>query len=143
VTPLFGYGTFCRPDWRRAILGAEYPAVPARVHGWRRTATPSGYLSLVPAAADAAPVAGALIELDATGWAIADAWEEVPLYARIAVVAHASARTVAATMYVYAEPERTVAVPGEPLTLLDERAVAAAIAAFGPTMEALRAAMRP
>jgi gamma-glutamylcyclotransferase (GGCT)/AIG2-like uncharacterized protein YtfP len=91
----------------------------------------------------APPIEGALIELDATGWAIADAWEEVPLYARIAVVAHTPASSVAATMYVYAEAERTVAVTGKPLTTLDERTVAAAIAAFRPAMEALRAATRP
>jgi len=73
VTRLFGYGTFRKTAWRNAILGAEYPAQPATLRGYRRTATESGYLSLRETVFDVRLVPGVLIDLDEIGWRIADA----------------------------------------------------------------------
>ncbi len=86
MKPLFGYGTFRKSAWRCAILGAEYPAQPATLRGYRRIACASGYLSLRETLFDVALVNGALIELDEIGWQIADRWEEVPKYQRVDVV---------------------------------------------------------
>jgi gamma-glutamylcyclotransferase (GGCT)/AIG2-like uncharacterized protein YtfP len=97
MTPLFGYGTFHNPAWRRAILGADYPARAAQLHGWRRAVLASGYLTLIRDERHSAPpVAGVLLDLDDAGWRIADAWEEVPRYHRIAVRVESARGSVAA-----------------------------------------------
>jgi hypothetical protein len=139
VSPLFAYGTFRHPAWRRAILGADYPARPARVVGWRRVALTSGYLSLVPDAG--AVVEGTLIALDAVGWRIADAWEEVPRYARVAVVAEADGAPCGAELYVHAAEIGAGASPfaSDAFAALDVTAVEDAIARFAEQMRALRA----
>jgi gamma-glutamylcyclotransferase (GGCT)/AIG2-like uncharacterized protein YtfP len=136
VKPLFGYGTFCHPAWRRAILGAEYPTRPARLRGWRRVALASGYLSLAPSPRGI--VEGLVIALDETGWRIADAWEEVPRYARLDAIAETDSGPVDAVIYVR-EGESAVPFESDRFALLDDRDVERSIRAFAPLMLALRA----
>jgi hypothetical protein len=138
MTSLFAYGTFCQPAWRRAILGADYPARPARVRGWRRVALASGYLSVVRSGD--ALLDGVVVTLDALGWRIADAWEEVPRYARVEAVALTADGPLAAPMYVHASTVGAGAVPFEAAAFaaLDEGEVEAAIGRFAAQMRALR-----
>lgn len=103
MKPLFGYGTFRNAAWRNAILGAEYPCCPAVLEGWCRIALPSGYLSVDDTDCAAAQVDGVLIDLDDAGWRIADAWEEVPTYMRVAVDVRAGAQYITAQTYVCAD----------------------------------------
>ena len=138
MKPLFAYGTFRRTAWREAILGARYPGEPATLRGWRRVATRSGYLSLRETVVELGPVSGVLIALDALGWEIADAWEEVPAYMRVDVVVDTMHGLVAAQMYVYADERHTQPIDEDRLTLLSDAEVEAAIAAFAPTMRGLR-----
>lgn len=137
MKPLFGYGTFRHRAWRRAILGADYPARHATIEGWRRVALASGYLSLVPSATDR--VEGVLVDLDETGWRIADAWEEVPRYARLEVIAHAADGPLAAEMYVCDSDEHAVPFESERFALLSDPEVEASIRRFTRAMLALRA----
>jgi gamma-glutamylcyclotransferase (GGCT)/AIG2-like uncharacterized protein YtfP len=138
MMPLFAYGTLRRTAWRRALLGADYTAQPATLHGWERVALPRGYLSLRQA--PQARTEGVLLVLDALGWRIADAWEEVPVYRRVAVtVATETQPRVRAQVYVCPAPFAPRA-DAQRDALLDDDAVDAAIAAFAPTMLALRAA---
>jgi hypothetical protein len=145
VRPLFGYGTFRRADWRDAIFGAVYPAEPATIAGWRRIATPSGYLSLRETLPHLGSdlVQGVLIELDTVGWAIADAWEEVPIYERRDVEVNSMRGRVAATLYVHGFPDVSIPVDDERLALVDDAEVSAAIDAFAPKMRAIRERLRP
>jgi gamma-glutamylcyclotransferase (GGCT)/AIG2-like uncharacterized protein YtfP len=136
MKPLFGYGTLCHPAWRRAILGADYPARAARLHGWRRVALASGYLSLVPSANGI--VEGVVIDLDQTGWLIADAWEEVPRYARIEVTAHTANGPLEAVIYVCEGEAGGIPFESDRFALLDDREVETSIRAFARQMLALR-----
>jgi hypothetical protein len=138
VTPLFAYGTFCHPRWRVRLLGLDYPARPATLAGWRRVALPSGYLSLRPSAQDR--VAGVIIALDDAGWRIADAWEEVPRYVRVAVDACTGVDVLAAHTYVFTGDSETTDVDDDRFALLPDADVERAIAAFQPAMRAIRAA---
>ena len=137
MKPLFGYGTFRKAAWCSAILGAAYPAQPATLSGYRRVATGSGYLSLRETVVDLAPVEGVLIELDAIGWTVADAWEGVPTYQRIEVTVntmHGPREAVA-----YMRPGASgPPVEGDVPALLLDRDVEQAIAEFVPIMRALR-----
>lgn len=137
MKPLFGYGTLAHPAWRRAILGADYPARAARLHGWRRIALASGYLSLVPSPHGI--VEGVVIDLDRTGWLIADAWEEVPRYARIEATAHTEGGPLDAVIYVCEGETGGIPFEGDRFALLDDREVERSIGAFAPQMLALRA----
>jgi gamma-glutamylcyclotransferase (GGCT)/AIG2-like uncharacterized protein YtfP len=137
VKPLFGYGTFRRPAWRDAILGAVYPARAATLRGWRRTATGSGYLSI--ARAPDAAIAGVLIDLDAAGWAIADAWEDVPRYEHVAVTVDAAGAMVDAIAYVCVDRDAAVTIVADDddrCALLDDAAVEAAIRRFRTALPA-------
>jgi gamma-glutamylcyclotransferase (GGCT)/AIG2-like uncharacterized protein YtfP len=138
---LFGYGTFCRGTWRQKIFGADYAVEPATLTGWRRAATPTGYLSLVRA--EGACVRGVAIALDDAGWKIADAWEDVPLYRRITVEIATAGGLQRAGVYVYADAGalRPVPIDDDALALLHDAAVEAAIARFAPRMRAVRAAL--
>jgi gamma-glutamylcyclotransferase (GGCT)/AIG2-like uncharacterized protein YtfP len=131
MRPLFGYGTFRKPAWRDAILGAAYPARAATLHGWRRTATGSGYLSIAPE--PGAATDGVLIELDAQGWAMADAWEDVPRYERIDVRVDSAGGAVDAIAYVCVESDAAVTLVADDdarCALLDDAEVEAAIRTF-------------
>ncbi len=156
VKPLFAYGTLRDDAWREAILGAHYPARPALLRGYLRVANASGYLSLRATGDANDTAAGVLIDLDETGWRVADAWEDAAvvypadtpeptapsadpvLYDRIDVVAETPGGPVAAFAYACADDA------GEPagddrLALRADGEVEAAIASFAPRMRALRA----
>jgi gamma-glutamylcyclotransferase (GGCT)/AIG2-like uncharacterized protein YtfP len=122
------------------VFGADYAVEPAMLAGWRRAAAPSGYLSIVPDAS--ACVRGLAIVLDAAGWAIADAWEDVPLYRRAAVEVTTERGLLSAVTYVYAHPGELDATPiaGDVFALIDEVSVEAALTHFAPRMQAIRAA---
>jgi gamma-glutamylcyclotransferase (GGCT)/AIG2-like uncharacterized protein YtfP len=144
MMPLFVYGTLRDDGWRRAILGAEYPAVPATLAGWRRIATASGYLTIrrtLPRL-DVAPVEGALIVLDAVGCEVADAWEEAR-YERVDCSVNTMDGVVEAIVYVCAEDDEAMPVDDRRLTLLSDPHVEAAIASFESTMRAIRTRERP
>jgi gamma-glutamylcyclotransferase (GGCT)/AIG2-like uncharacterized protein YtfP len=137
TTILFGYGTLRRDDWRAAILGAAYPAQPAKLTGWRRTVTRSGYLSI---ARDAqSHVDGVAIALDAIGWTIADAWEEVPRYERVRVDVTSALGSLDAETYVSTEPVTLSEIEEHRFAWLDDVSVEDAIARFASDMRALRA----
>ncbi len=138
MTPLFGYGTFRKTAWRRAILGAEYPAQPATLRGYRRIAVASGYLSLRETVVDVQLVHGVVIELDAIGWHIADCWEEVPTYRRIDVEVNTMTGKIDAQAYVCARADDETAVDDDRHALISDAAVEAAIEAFGPKMRRIR-----
>jgi len=130
MRPLFGYGTFSEPAWRRAILGADYPARQAGLRGWRRAALASGFLTLVRDDRAAALVPGVLLDLDDAGWRIADAWEEVPRYQRTAVRVESDGGPVDAIAYIAPPDGAASALAGDRLAALENAAVEAAIARF-------------
>src|ERR1700730_17279895 len=146
MKPLFVYGTLRDALWRRGILGAEYPAAPATLAGWRRIATSSGYLTIrctLPRL-DVAPIEGALVALDAVGWGSAHAREalgwEVPglwkeaRYERVDVRVNTMDGAVDALVYVCAEDDDATPVDDGRLAPLFRAHVAAAIASFEAAM---------
>jgi gamma-glutamylcyclotransferase (GGCT)/AIG2-like uncharacterized protein YtfP len=137
VRPLFGYGTFRKTAWRNAILGADYPVQPATLRGYRRVATGSGYLSLRETLFDVALIEGVLVELDAVGWQVADAWEEVPKYQRVEVDVNTMHGSVGAITYICVESAGPP-VDGDPPALLTDADVAASIEIFSETMRRIR-----
>ena len=139
MKPLFGYGTFRKTVWRNAILGAEYPAQPATLRGYRRVATASGYLSLRETLFEVSLIEGVLIELDDVGWQIADAWEEVPKYQRVEVVVNTMSGRIESVGYICADDRAASPVDDDRLALLGDAEVEAAIEKFGPVMRAIRA----
>ena len=143
MTPLFGYGTFRKTAWRNAILGAEYHAQPATLRGYRRIATVSGYLSLRETVIEMQLVHGVLIELDAIGWKVADAWEEVPKYRRIDVVVNTMDGRTKAQTYVATEGGSTMVVDDDCHALLTDTEVEDAIAFFFRQMRFIRRHLRP
>ena len=138
MTPLFGYGTFRKTAWRNAILGAEYPAQPATLRGYRRIALESGYLSLRETVIDVRLVPGVLIDLDEIGWRIADAWEEVPKYRRVDVVVNTMSGTVEASTYLASNDDSATPVDDDRYALISDAEVETAIETFGPLMRRLR-----
>ena len=138
MKPLFGYGTFRRTPWRNAILGAENPAQPATLRGYRRIACASGYLSLRETLFDVNLIHGVLIELDELGWKIADRWEEVPTYRRIDVEVSTMTGPVEATAYICSDDAGATPVDDDRLALITDADVEAAIDIFSPRMRALR-----
>ena len=139
MTPLFGYGTFRRTAWRTAILGADYPAQPATLRGYRRIACASGYLSLRETLFDVGLVHGVLLDLDDVGWRIADRWEEVPKYVRAPVVVNSMHGPVAALTYVCAD-DAGEPVDDDRFAIITDAEVEVSIETFGATMRALRRA---
>ena len=136
VAALFGYGTFRDDAWRAQILGADYPAEPARLPGYRRVKLAhSGYLSIERT--QDAWVDGVLVTLDAIGWCVADAWEEVPTYTRIPVSVITIRGPVDAEVYVAAG---TIGgpVPDEWLATLESYEVDEAIRQFARRRDTLR-----
>jgi gamma-glutamylcyclotransferase (GGCT)/AIG2-like uncharacterized protein YtfP len=138
-TPLFGYGTFRHHEWRCRILGADYPWELATIVGWKRVALPSGYLTVVASPNDL--VEGVLVELDDVGWRIADAWEEVPTYRRLPVVARTTAGVVAAQMYVVPGVADGRAVNDDRFAVISDYEVVQSIRAFERAMLAIRAGL--
>jgi gamma-glutamylcyclotransferase (GGCT)/AIG2-like uncharacterized protein YtfP len=140
VKPLFGYGTFRRTAWRSATLGAQYPAQPATLRGYRRIACASGYLSLRETVFDVGLVHGTLIELDEIGWMIADAWEEVPTYLRIDVTVNTMNGAVEAATYICTDERGATPVDDDRLALLTGSEVETSIEKFAPVMRHIRRA---
>jgi gamma-glutamylcyclotransferase (GGCT)/AIG2-like uncharacterized protein YtfP len=137
--PLFGYGTFRDPEWRRAILGADYPWEPAMLRGWQRVTFPAyAYLSIRESPYEM--VEGVLVELDETGWRVADAWEEVPKYVRIPVEARTAGDLVTARSYVFAGSHDDAVPLGDDAVLasIPRRDVERSIRAFEKTRDAIR-----
>jgi gamma-glutamylcyclotransferase (GGCT)/AIG2-like uncharacterized protein YtfP len=97
--PLFAYGTLRDPEYQRELFGAEFALEPARVCGFSVRGSAGGYLA---AAADPGGVIeGALVHLDAAALTIADAWEDLSVYARAAAEAQlADGRRVPCFLYV-------------------------------------------
>jgi gamma-glutamylcyclotransferase (GGCT)/AIG2-like uncharacterized protein YtfP len=111
VTELFVYGTLRDAEYQEALFGRALSTRPATLPDWRAVVAEGGYLTVVPEPADA--VNGDLIALDDAALATADAWEEVPLYARVPVeVRTAGDITVSAQVYVRATAARERAPEG-------------------------------
>jgi gamma-glutamylcyclotransferase (GGCT)/AIG2-like uncharacterized protein YtfP len=111
VLPLFAYGTLRDPEYQREIFARTYAMRPAQVRDFIVVSTRGGYLAALPQAG--ATIAGALIELDAEGYAIADAWEDRTVYDRVEVEARdVDGRSERCWLYVYARP----AAGGSPVT---------------------------
>ena len=79
--PLFAYGTLRDAEYQRELFGRDFPMRRARVTGYVVVSTPGGYLAA--AARAGAHIDGALVELDAAAYAVADAWEDLTVYERI------------------------------------------------------------
>lgn len=82
------YGTLRDAEFQRALFDHALPARPATLPGWVAVVAESGYLTVVRAPGES--VRGDLIELDDAELAVADGWEEVPLYERLRLEARCS-----------------------------------------------------
>jgi gamma-glutamylcyclotransferase (GGCT)/AIG2-like uncharacterized protein YtfP len=108
---IFAYGTLRDTEYQLALFGRTLPARPATLPGWLAVFAEGGFLTLVRAPDET--VTGELVTLDESALAIADAWEEVPLYERFAVEARAAGgAAVAAEVYVRPSTSRERAAPG-------------------------------
>lgn len=124
---LFAYGTLRDPEFQEALFGTVIAMRPATLHGWMPVVAESGYLTIVAAPGDR--VAGDLLALDASALAIADDWEDVPLYIRTHVeVTPEDGAPVSAWVYVRPTASRTRA-PEDILTTNDRAHVIAQIRA--------------
>jgi gamma-glutamylcyclotransferase (GGCT)/AIG2-like uncharacterized protein YtfP len=85
MLPLFAYGTLRDPEYQRELFDRTFPMRPAEAPGFLAVSTGGGYLAATPR--PGATIAGALVELDAAAYAIADAWEDRSVYDRIESVA--------------------------------------------------------
>ena len=127
----FSYGTLLDPEYQRELFDRVLPTVSATLHDWVALFTDSGYLTLMPQFG--AVVHGALVTVDKRELAVCDAWEDVPLYARVDVrVVDVNGIAVATWAYV-----RTV-TSGEPapagvLARADRRDVVRTIRQFRTT----------
>lgn len=83
--PLFAYGTLRDPDYQRELFARTYPMKRAVAIGFIAVVAEGGYLAAMPR--DGARIEGALVEFDAAGYAIADAWEDLAVYDRIEIEA--------------------------------------------------------
>ena len=108
---IFAYGTLRDAEYQHALFGRTLAARPATLPGWLAVVAEGGFLTLVRAPDET--VTGELLTLEAAALAIADAWEEVPLYERIAVEARAAGGVaVSAEVYVRPSRSRERAAPG-------------------------------
>lgn len=99
MLPLFAYGTLRDPDFQRELFGRTLPIEPARLADFIVLSTGGGYLAAVPRAGES--VEGSLLTLDSTAYAVADAWEDLTVYARVETVAVcADERRVPCCVYV-------------------------------------------
>jgi gamma-glutamylcyclotransferase (GGCT)/AIG2-like uncharacterized protein YtfP len=129
MSAVFSYGTLRDPEYQRALFDRVVPTQPATLHGWMPVFTCSGYLTIVPSADSA--VCGAIVHLDDTQRATADAWEEVPLYEIREVQAElAGGTSVTCIAYVRPSASRERAPAGDALARHDRATVLAAIREF-------------
>jgi gamma-glutamylcyclotransferase (GGCT)/AIG2-like uncharacterized protein YtfP len=111
VIELFAYGTLRDAEYQAALFGRALPTRPATLPGWLAVVAEGGYLTVVRAAGET--VSGDLVTLDDAQLAIADAWEEVPLYERLQVdVRDAHDAIVPAWLYVRPTASRERAPAG-------------------------------
>jgi gamma-glutamylcyclotransferase (GGCT)/AIG2-like uncharacterized protein YtfP len=83
--PLFAYGTLRDREYQRELFGRTFPMQPARVTGFIALSTGGGYLAATRCAGGT--ISGALVELDRAAYSIADAWEDLSVYSRVAIAA--------------------------------------------------------
>ena len=108
---LFAYGTLRDAEYQAALFGRALPTRPAMLPEWLAVVAEGGYLTVVRTAGET--VIGDLITLDEAQLAIADAWEEVPLYERLRVdVRDAHDAIVPAWLYVRPTASRERAPAG-------------------------------
>jgi len=107
MLPLFAYGTLRDPDYQRELFDRTYHMHRAFVADYIVTHSPTGYLAAVPRAGNL--IDGAIVEIDAAGLEVADAWEDLDVYDRIEVDAYLpDGRERRCYMYVAANPAATV-----------------------------------
>jgi gamma-glutamylcyclotransferase (GGCT)/AIG2-like uncharacterized protein YtfP len=128
VIEVFAYGTLRDAQYQQALFDAPMPMRPATLADWQIVVHEGGFLTLIPAPGEI--VHGDLVQLDDEALAIADAWEEVPLYERLRVEACAAGGApVACWVYVRATASRVRPAPGE-LARHTRREVLSRIRAF-------------
>jgi gamma-glutamylcyclotransferase (GGCT)/AIG2-like uncharacterized protein YtfP len=98
MIPLFVYGTLRDEEYQRALFDRVFPPIPARLTGWMVVVAESGYFTIVESAQ--AHVDGALLELDDAALALADRWEDVPVYERRNVIVDVAGKPRTAFVYV-------------------------------------------
>jgi gamma-glutamylcyclotransferase (GGCT)/AIG2-like uncharacterized protein YtfP len=101
VNIVFAYGTLRDAEYQQALFDRVLPARPATLSGWLAVVAEGGYLTLVRAPGE--NVSGDLLVLDDAALGLADAWEEVPLYARLRVETR-DAAGAAVPAFVYVRP---------------------------------------
>jgi len=114
--PLFAYGTLRDAEYQRELFGRTYPMREAHIRGFVAIATETGYLAAVPR--PSGRIDGALVDLDALGYEVADAWEDRAVYDRIEIEAiRADGGPERAFIYVRAvQPGVPAAQLGDPVT---------------------------
>jgi acyl-CoA thioesterase I len=133
VTVVFAYGTLRDAEYQQALFGRTFPTRPATLTGWFAVIAESGYLTVVQAPGET--LSGDLVALDDAALAVADAWEEVPLYERSRVEAQvADSAAVSCWLYVRPSASRERA-PAGMLARHERAAVLAQIRAFRLTCE--------
>jgi len=133
---VFAYGTLRDPEYQQALFDRTLPMRPATLAGWLAVVAEGGYLTLVRAPGETA--GGDLLTLDDDALALADAWEEVPLYERLTVEARAADGSfVAAWVYVRPSASRERAPRGM-LARHERRTVLAQIRSFRAAYSAKR-----
>jgi gamma-glutamylcyclotransferase (GGCT)/AIG2-like uncharacterized protein YtfP len=111
VNELFAYGTLRDAEYQQALFDRVLPMRPATLPDWIAVVAEGGYLTLVRAPGES--VSGDLVTLDDAALALADAWEEVPLYERLRIVVHApNGDSVPAWVYVRPSASRERAPAG-------------------------------
>jgi gamma-glutamylcyclotransferase (GGCT)/AIG2-like uncharacterized protein YtfP len=98
---IFAYGTLRDAEYQQALFDRVLPARPAKLPGWLAVVADGGFLTLVRAPGET--VTGDLVTVDDDALALADAWEEVPLYERLGIQAR-TADGGSAPAYVYVRP---------------------------------------
>lgn len=125
---VFAYGTLRDPQYQQALFDATMPLRPATLPDWQIVVHEGGFLTLIRAPGEV--VHGDLVLLDDEALAIADAWEEIPLYERLRVEARdAGGAPVPCWVYVRATGSRVRPAPGE-LARHSRREVLSRIRAF-------------
>jgi gamma-glutamylcyclotransferase (GGCT)/AIG2-like uncharacterized protein YtfP len=128
VIEIFAYGTLRDREYQQALFDRTLPMRSATLAGWLAVVAESGYLTLVRAPGET--VAGDLLTVDDDALALADAWEEVPLYERLRAEARAAdGSPVAAWVYVRPSDSRERA-PRDMLARHEHKAVLAQIRRF-------------
>ena len=128
MNEIFVYGTLGDPEYQIALYDRTLPTRPAKLTGWSVVVSESGYLTMIPDPGQI--ITGSIITVDGDVLNTSDAWEEVPLYARIIVEALEDDGTPV-MCYAYARPSASRARPAPGATSAHERVrVLAAIRAF-------------